>query len=216
LSYSNRLSPEGAVPLYAPLYSGRGFLAGTPVFDDSQPETDLTGARMRWVRPAGLPAPFEAGWEDGITVDLVGSKYVPVTKPTRTVPVPANPYTVFGPELPVTALTVDTVPDFVGLRVAIGGGGLTAETTDEGQLSPTNAFKVTGTPGAAGLKLVFSTADGGFTGSFTHPVSNRTQAVAGVVLQKTQRAGGGFVFLPPRGSTAPAAVGTVGITVPTP
>ncbi len=214
VSYSNRLSPGGAVPVYVPLYSGRGFLAGTPVFDDSQPETDLAGARMRWVRPAGLPAPFEAGWEDGIAVDLVGSKYVPVTKPTRTVPVPANPYTVFGSELPVTALTVDTVPDFVGLRVGIAGGGLTAGTTDEGQLSPTNVFKVTGTPGAAGLKLLFSTADGGFTGSFTHPVTNRAQPVAGVVLQKARKAGGGFVFLPPRGSTVPAAVGSVEVTVP--
>jgi hypothetical protein len=123
VSYSNRLSPGGAVPVYVPLYSGLGFLAGTPVFDDSQPETDLSGAQMRWLRPSGLAAPFAEGWEDGITVDLVGSKYVPVTKPTRTVPVPANPYTVFGPELPVTALMVDAVPDFVGLRVGIAGGG---------------------------------------------------------------------------------------------
>ena len=79
---------------------------------------------------------------------------------------------------------------------------------------PTNVFKVTGTPGAAGLKWVFTTGDGGFTGSFTHPVSDKAQAVAGVVLQKTRRAGGGIVFLPTRGSTTPAAVGTVGATVP--
>ncbi len=212
-SYGNRLSPSGAVPVYLPLYSGRGFLSGTPVFDDAQPETDLAGAQMRWVRPAGLPPPFEAGWENGITVDLLGSKYVPITKPTRTVPAPVNTYTVFGPELPVTAL-VDDKPDFLELQVKIGGGGLTTRTTDVGQLSPTNVFKVTGTPGAAGLKLVFTKRDGGFTGSFTHPVSNKAQTVAGVVLQKAQRAGGWFMFQPTRGSTAPAAVGTVGIAVP--
>jgi hypothetical protein len=214
VSYSNRLSPNRAVPVHVPLYAGRGFLAGTPVFDASQLATDLAGAQMRWVRPSGLAAPFEAGWEDGITVDLVGSKYVPVTKPTRTVPLPANPYTVFGPEVPVTAFVVDAVPDFVGLRVELAGGGLQARTTDEGQLSPGNVFKVTGTPGAAGLKLVFATADGGFTGSFTHPASNKAQLVAGVVLQKTKRAVGGFVFQPGRGATQPAAVGSVEVTVP--
>jgi formylglycine-generating enzyme required for sulfatase activity len=212
VSYSNRLSPSGAVPVYVPLYTGRGFLAGTPVFDASQPDTDLAGAQLRWVRPSGLPAPFTAGWEDGITVNLVGAKYVPVTKPTRTVPVPANPYTVFGPELAVTALVADEVPDFVRLRVEMAGGGLAAGTTDEGQLLPGNVFKVTA-PGAAGLKLVFTPADGGFTGSFTHPLGS-LQPIAGVVLQKTKRAAGGFLFLPPKGSKAPAAAGSVEATVP--
>ena len=215
VSYSNRLSPSGAVPVYVPLYAGRGFLAGTPVFDESQPETDLAGAQMSWVRPSGLPAPYEAGWPAGITVDLVGSKYVPVTKPTRAVPVPANPYTVFGPELPVTALELDAVPDFVGLRMEIAGGGLPAGTTHDGQLSAVNLFKVT-TPGAAGLKLVFAPGDGGFKGSFTHPEGNRVQAFAGVVLQKTKRAGGGFMFQPGKGATEPAAVGSVDVTVPEP
>lgn len=213
VSYSNRLSPSGAVPVYVPLYAGRGFLAGTPAFDESQPETDLAGAQMRWVRPSGLPVPYETGWSAGITVDLVGSKYVPVTKPTRAVPVPANPYTVFGPELPVTALELDAVPDFVGLRMEIAGGGLPAGTTHDGQLSAVNLLKVT-TPGAAGLKLVFAPGDGGFKGSFTHPKGNRVQAFAGVVLQKTKRAGGGFMFQPTRGATEPAAVGSVEVTVP--
>ncbi len=214
VSYSNRLSPGGTVPVYLPLYAGRGFLAGTPVFDDSLPDTDLAGTRMLWVRPAGLAAPFAEGWEDGITIDMVGSKYVPVTKPTRAVPVPENPYTVFGRELPVIALGTDSTPSFVGLRVEIAGGGLTTGTTDDGQLSPSNVFKTMGSPDAAGLKLLFATADGGFTGSFMHPITNKAQAFAGVVLQKVRRAGGVFVFLPPRGSAAPAAVGSVEITVP--
>jgi hypothetical protein len=214
VSYSNRLSPGGAVPVYVPLYAGRGFLAGTPVFDASQPETDLAVAQMSWVRPSGLvAAPYAAGWPEGITVDLLGSKYVPVTRPTPAVPVPANPYTVFGPKLPVTALVLDEVPDFVGVRLGITGGGLAAATTDEGQLSPLNVFKVT-SPGAAYLRLVFAMGDGGFRGSFMHPVTNGMQPFSGVVLQKTKRAGGGFVFQPESGATIPAAVGSVEVTVP--
>jgi hypothetical protein len=75
---------------------------------------------------------------------------------------------------------------------------------------------VTGTPGAAGLKLVFATTDGGVTGSLTHPTSNKAQAFAGVVLQKTKRSVGGFVFQPAMGATEPAAVGSVEVPEPLP
>jgi hypothetical protein len=66
------------------------------------------------------------------------------------------------------------------------------------------------------LKLVFATTDGGVTGSFTHPTTNNAQAFAGVVLQKTKRAVGGFVFQPAKGATEPAAVGSVEVPEPLP
>jgi hypothetical protein len=165
-----------------------------------------------------IPVPYAEGWPEGITVDLVGSKYVAPTKATAKVPTPANPYTVFGAELPVTARTTDDVPDYVGLRVGLSGGALATDTSNEGRLTPANVFSVTGvTPdavGAAGLKLSFTTADGGFTGSFTHSASNKLMPFAGVVLQKTQRAGGFFTFLPTGGVASPAAVGAVDVVVP--
>ena len=67
---------------------------------------------------------------------------------------------------------------------------------------------------AAGIRWTVAARDGGFTGSFTHPVTNRAQTFAGVVLQKTQRAGGFFRFVPATGSSVPAGVGAFYMAVP--
>jgi hypothetical protein len=218
VSYSNRLSPSGTVPVYVPLYANRGFLSGAVGFDVAQLETDLAGPEMRWFRPLGLAAPYSAGWPEGITVDLVGSKYVAPGVPTRTVPVPANRYGVFGPELPVNSVLTDTVPDFVPVELRLSGGGLTQEIANSGRVSGGNVLSLTGVLGAGslanGLKWTATASDGGFAGSFTHPVSGRALPFGGAVLQKTRRAGGFFVFQPSRGQANPAAVGGVEIRVP--
>ncbi len=219
VSYSNRLAPDGTLPLYLHLYGNRGFVNGTVGFDDQQAASDVSAPELEWYRPAGLAAPYAAGWPEGITVELVGSKYVAPGVPTRTVPVPANPYGVFGPERPVNSVVTDTVPDLVPVELRISGGGLAGEIANVGRVNGLNVLSVTGplVEGgalAAGIRWTVAARDGGFTGSFTHPVTNRAQTFAGVVLQKTQRAGGFFRFVPATGSSVPAGVGALYVEVP--
>jgi hypothetical protein len=91
-------------------------------------------------------------------------------------PVPANPYGVFGADVAVNTVVTDTVPDFVAVKIRLSGGALRAEMVNTGRVRGANALSATATVGAGsvvgGLKWAVTVADGGFTGSFTHPASN--------------------------------------------
>ena len=111
------------------------------------------------------------------------------------------------------------MPDLVPVELRLSGGGLAGEIADVGRVNGLNVLSVTGplVEGgalAAGIRWTVAARDGGFTGSFTHPVTNRAQTFAGVVLQKTQRAGGFFRFVPATGSSVPAGVGALYVEVP--
>jgi hypothetical protein len=96
ISYANRLSPTLGWPVYVALYGDRGFVAGRVQFDATRAGSDAACEAMQWVRPAGLPAPYRAGWPDGIAVGFAASKYA---APASS----ANPDGVFGPRLPLNA-----------------------------------------------------------------------------------------------------------------
>ncbi len=218
VSYSNRLAPDSTLALYLPLYTNRGFLAGTVGFDSTDAASDAAADAMTWVRPAGLASPYVAGWPEGITVDFVASKYVTPTTPTKTVPVPANPYSVLGAALPLNSVTTDAIPDFLTLNLALSGGSLTQGAGNVVKLAAANVVTIlgaaSGSQAAVGLKLAFVTADGTFSGSFTHPVSKKAVTFAGVVLQKQRCASGFFTFTPPTPVGAATTVGTVDVVVP--
>ncbi len=217
VSIANRLSPERTAPVFASLYGDRGWIAGTLRFDGTQTDSDAAADQVSWYRPAGLAAPFASGWPDGITVDLVASKYVAPAKPSKTVPVPPNPYSVFGSALPVNAVLGDATPDFIGMQVRLTAGGLAGLTGNLASLNAVNGVTLLGAlpegTAATGLKLAYLTKDGSFIGQFTHPVSLRTVVFGGVTFQKQPRAAGFFPGVP-TGPAVEARPGAVNIVLP--
>ena len=217
VSVSNRLSPQRTLPVYASLYGNRGLVAGTLSFGSAAPEQDAAAEAMIWFRPVGLAAPYKAGWPGGITLDLVGSKYVAPAKPSRAVPVPANPYSVFGPALPLNAVPGDAMPDALSMEVLFSGGGLAGPMGNRASLDIAHAVKplgaLTGVPAANGLRMAYKTQQGSFSGRFIHPVSGKAASFSGVAFQKQLRATGFFRGVP----AAPGVevqTGSVEITLP--
>jgi formylglycine-generating enzyme len=216
-SYSNRLSPTLRWPVYVPLYGRRGFLAGQVQFDPTPADSDAACEAMDWVRPVGWPAPYAAGWPEGITVPLVASKYVAPVAPSPAAPTPANPYGVFGPGVPVNTVA-DAIPYFVPVDLVLSGGGLEGEAVLAARLSGANVLTpFGGIPQGSpflGARWTFVARDGGFRGSFVHPATGKPVPFTGVVFQKTGRATGSFEFLPATGPDA--SVGSAEVLLPSP
>jgi formylglycine-generating enzyme required for sulfatase activity len=216
ISYTNRLSPKLGWPVYVPIYGRRGFLAGHVQFDPSQAESDAACTAMEWLRPAGLAAPYGAGWPGGISVGFAASKYAVPSAPTKRLPTPANPFGVFGSTVPVNAIPGDTAPDFVPVELSLSGGGLATPWVQEATVNGGNALALVGavpegSPFKA-FKWTFAAADGGLKGTFVHPVTGRIVSFTGATFQKTRRAAGCFQFLPANG--AGASVGSVEAVLP--
>jgi hypothetical protein len=77
VSFSAKVCEGGVVPIFIPLYSGRGFLAGDLKFDSSAARSDALGVGMKWHRDRGESSAgnYLAGWPGGISVDLIASKF---------------------------------------------------------------------------------------------------------------------------------------------
>jgi hypothetical protein len=201
ISLSSRLSPDNDMPMYAALYSAKGFISGGLRFDDSALETDAFCESMVWFRPntrtastKNLTTLYPDGWPEGITMQVLGSKYVAPAKATLRAPNPPNPNTVLG------ASVAGVVAPTTNLSVILADGAMPAETLNPGGLSATSALTVYAAPegvaGANQLKISFVASAGTFSGSFLHPVSKKTVTLSGVAFQKTGQALGSFLYMP--------------------
>jgi hypothetical protein len=184
-TYKSTLSGTNRVPLFIPLYGNKGYLAGEVKFDSTQLSTDAAGANLRWFKPAALPGQkvYPNGWANGILVDAFGSKYV-------------------APAAGETALST-TANAPVTLDVQLSGGALQ---TENSTASLAANGQVTGSTSAFGLKLTFLNATGAISGSFAHPENSKTATLQGVVLQKSETAGGYFLNNPSTGTQQSGAV----------
>ncbi len=52
-----------------------GSIGGDLIFDASQPDSDILGADMLWLRPAAAVPLYPSGWPAGIAVDVIGALY---------------------------------------------------------------------------------------------------------------------------------------------
>jgi hypothetical protein len=59
--------------------------------------------------------------------------------------------------------------------------------------------------------IVTLVANGSFTGSFLHPVSNKSTSIGGVVLQKTQNGSGYSMGLPATGTVSQSGAVTISL-----
>ena len=75
---STTLSSQHTVPLFAPLYTNQGHIAGNiNVVAPTTPGYDAYGVNFYWCRPAQIKAQwYPLGWTKSLFIDLVGAKYV--------------------------------------------------------------------------------------------------------------------------------------------
>ncbi len=194
VSFAGCLAPDLSVPMYVRLYGNTGFLAGI-VFTGQTGEVggevkDMAAEGLKWFRSEGGEAPYQGGWPNGIETNLVGSKYIVPGQPSRSVPVPVNPYGVLGPNIPLNSVPGDSVPNEIEMRmelvVGAGNGGNYLM-----MFNGANALTLSiAEAAAAGIegKLVqfrsqFSKSNGTFTGSFRDSATSVQYKFAGVVLQ---------------------------------
>jgi hypothetical protein len=177
VSYTQRLSPTRGLPVYIPLYSAKGYIAGRVQFDPSQEQSDANGG-MEWVRPAGLgTGVFGAGWPQGLRVDFAASKFVPYDFKTTD-----DVSNAFSTTWTVTA----------------SGGGISQPIKTLAVLYPfelqTGFVKFNSLDTARGIYTAqqISMADGGFSGTFVHPRIAQPVTFEGVFFQKTGVAYGRF------------------------
>lgn len=189
---------EGNVfPLYSKITGSLGAIAGNITFQDNAgSDADATG--IKWFRIANARLPYPNGWPNGIEIDFLGSKYVPVKLLPGQTPM-GNPLSIADDNALLTLTHTGLAGDFTNeLAINSNGAVLVLDTTPGGTATPA-------------LKVKLSNK-GAFTGSYLDPISLKTTKFNGVVLQKAETAAGFFITLTPSGSPAtPGVSGSVEI-----
>jgi hypothetical protein len=160
------LAQDGSLPMYAPLYRKRGAIC-SQVSLVSNAASSVNGEAV-WFRPALADRPhYPAGWPDGITLTLSGSRYSP----------PAAELGAAAPN---------------AVRVTLSGGNLSADLTAPALLSGTS-LSLTQPSNIAGFAFSVNPANGVFAGRFIHPATGLPGIFKGVMLQNRTGAAGFFL-----------------------
>jgi hypothetical protein len=142
---------------HQPLYRNGGVLATQLNFDLSagtNADSDLIGSSGVWVRPAIKSVrSYKAGWESGLDISTVGSRFVPAKTGSATLP------------RLVSGLAANA-------QVVLEGGKLTSAKTLLGNFSGGDLF--TNLSNDASLTLTVQRTTGLFSGQFTHTDGSKT------------------------------------------
>jgi hypothetical protein len=202
------LSKDKVIPLFVPLYGGKGCITGEVTLADNA-SSDGEGTLV-WIKPANVPKQtvYVAGWPNGIDLQLLTSRYVAPKASTAGAPNPANPGTALGP----TVLPVTTSPT-PNIEIILEDGELVPAKSNDGRLSQKGTVVALAMPsgGAADLGLSFKPSKGTFNGSFTHPLTQKKVVFTGVALQKAAAVGGYFLYVPVAGSPDAPSSGSVSV-----
>ena len=188
-----RSETEVVFPFFFALEKKLGNIAGTVIYDSSQPNSDLTGT-LTWYKPATTK--LEPEEIDG-QIALHGSKYVRPANGTRVMlgATGAGAVKLRGPSF--------TTPPT----------GTTAFLSAAANLQTDNSLApVADSPSVQKLALKFSSATGLFSGKFFDPALRKTFSFSGAATQKANAQSGaaGGVFI--RGNRT----GFVSLTPPVP
>ena len=169
------LQNDGTLPVFAPLYRGRGSLFGALTFQETG-GSDVDGA-LTWINPDGAPtklSPVAPGFIE--TLAATGAHYLPPLAGTRAL----------------------ALADATGnALIELGGGGLATDLSQTVTLTSLNTVTALA-PNPAVVTMKLSAGSGLFAGSFLAPGALAPSKYFGVLLQK-QNAGFGF-FPAPGGS----------------
>jgi hypothetical protein len=146
------------------IYGGKGLLAGAIAFEEL-PSSDCDGT-LFWLKPAQTQGHYyKAGFDTDLA--LAGSLYL--------APPPGQ-----------AALDITS-----GL-FELSGGGLENPIQESVTLLPNNTVTVDNSAGQH-LQITINPATGMFSGSFIHPLTNKTISFGGLLFQRVPQAGGFFL-----------------------
>ncbi len=179
--------PDGQVPLFVPLYTGKGSLTGTLMFgtgfaEDLVTDNDVTGSLL-WTRPSATTGiVYKKGFST--QVDSTGGVYVAPLKGAR-------------------VLDLGTLATHDSIHLNLTSGGLVTSINPALTVSTANLVTAI-TPNANTIKLTFTPLTGFFSGEFA--VGTRKAKIEGLILPANplnDSEAYGFFLLP--GTTATSA-----------
>ena len=191
------LSKGLTVPLYSQLYTNKaGSISGLVALSDVATDSDLKATNCTWFRPWTGTQFYPWGWNEGVSIDLLGAKY----------------------NSSGSAAGASVVPGLTGVAapnslLTFSAGSLTNNVTKLANVSPTNLVTKFDSTDKS-FSLVLTAASGKITGTFPHS-DGTTPAFLGTVFQKGPLSGGRGFFL----TTAPKVIdgtGTSGLMTLTP
>ncbi len=179
------LSQNNHWPIFQQLYMNKGCIAADAVLDETQADTDAKAMNVLWFRPFQVVQWYPYGWDDGILVDLLASKYTPP---------PASVFSGLGAVNPTVGNTDLTFTD----------GLLTSSITTFVNLTTDNKLTLA-LLGDKSFTFKPAFATGLISGTFT--VTNTIKSAwQGVLMQKGANKGGHGYFM----SAKPAALNYLG------
>jgi len=174
VTFSGSLSQANHWPIYQSLYSNKGCIAADAALDDTQTDSDATALNMLWFRPYQESQWYPYGWNEGIYIDMLASKYTPP---------PAALFTGLGAVNPTTGNT----------NLVFTQGLLANAITKFVNISPDN--KTSNAPVSdKSFSLKLATATGLISGDFTH-TDGKKPKWQGVLMQKGTNKGGHGYFM---------------------
>jgi len=174
ITLSGHLSQAKHWPIFQQLYSNKGCLAADAALDDTQTNTDATAMNMLWFRPFQNVQWYPYGWDEGIFIDMLASKY--------TLP----PASVFHGLAATNPTTGNTDLKFTnGLLSADVIKFVNLTTANVLSKAPLNDASFTFTP---------AFATGMISGTFTHSDGTKPKW-QGVLMQKGNNKGGHGYFM---------------------
>ena len=191
------LSKGLTVALYSQLYTNKaGSISGLVTLNDGATDSDLKATNCMWFRPWTGAQYYPWGWNEGVSIDLLGAKY----------------------NSSGSAAGASVVPGLTGVAapnslLTFSAGSLTNNVTKLANVSPTNLVTKFDSTDKS-FSLVLTAASGKITGTFPHS-DGTTPAFLGTVFQKGPLSGGRGFFL----TTAPKVIdgtGTSGLMTLTP
>ena len=174
ITASALLSAALKAPLFAQLYSSKGSFSARVELDGEQDDSDLKAADAAWFRPYIAGQYYPWGWEEGLTLDLLGAKYASVSG------------TSVVPDLPAPGAEGNATLEFTS--------GLLADAISY-DVSISNSNAVTNIPATdKSYKLTITAASGDIGGNFT---VDGAHTFKGKVFQKGAYKGAHGFFLSP-------------------
>ena len=167
VSASAPLSKTLQWPVFAPLYAAKGSISGMATLADAAANVEDVTGTLTWFRPEQNVQWYPYGWNDGLTVGLLGARYA----------VPPSGSVFLG----LKGITPNAT-------IAFTDGLLSQPISRDITIAPTNLVSSTSPT------LVITKASGLFTGSFTHSDGSKLP-YQGVILQKGTKQGGWGYFM---------------------
>ncbi|MEA3208023.1 MAG: hypothetical protein QOE70_1080 [Chthoniobacter sp.] len=174
VSFTAPLSKTNQWPFFAQLYDKGGSISQKVQFNAALPTVPVDGLDANWFKPANAPGEtyYTAGWPAGITVDLLGARYVG------------------APVLPGLNATGDAKISFADGDLPVNPVNRTLG--DNIQIDPaTNKAAVAGANPSA-IKITVAAKTGIFSGTFLPTGAAAANAFKGVFVQRATPFAAGF------------------------